>query len=75
MDSIDAILFAGGLILLIISWVLLLVATAKRDFAWALCTLLLPPLSYLVALFRWNDVGKEPVLLAIGGVILVLLGI
>lgn len=74
MDSISAVLTTFGLIALACSWVALLATSSREDFTWALCTVLLPPLSYLYALFRL-DVALAPVVLAFGGCSLVFLGI
>jgi hypothetical protein len=43
-----------------------LIETSREDFAWGLCSLLLPPLSYLYGLFRLDKVG-EPIALAVIG--------
>ena len=68
-DSVLLRVFAAALLA---SWVLLLISSWKEDYAWGLCTLLLPPLSYLYAVFRPDKAGQA-VLLALGGVALILL--
>lgn len=70
MDPFAAILFTLGIVALAISWILLLINSSREDFAWGLCSLVLPPLSYLYGLFRWR-VAREPILLAILGWILI----
>lgn len=72
MDAGSASLLTFGLALLLASWVLLLIVAWKEDFTWGLFTLLLPPLSYLYGLFRLDKAG-QPLLLALGGLVLVAL--
>lgn len=74
MDPISAIYTLFGIAALLASWVSLLVSASKTDFTWGLCTVLLPPCSYLYALFRL-DVAKESILLAIIGCILLWAGL
>jgi hypothetical protein len=63
-----------GAATLLISWILLLIRSWSDDFAWGLCTLLLPPLSYLYGLFRLDRAG-EAIGLAILGWVMVLLAL
>jgi hypothetical protein len=58
-----------GVVALLASWVLLLIVSWQEDYAWGLCTLLLPPLSYLYALTRLDKAGQA-LLLAVAGWIL-----
>ncbi|MDY0007308.1 MAG: hypothetical protein RBS22_10830 [Spongiibacteraceae bacterium] len=74
MDPVSALFFAVGIAALIASWLLLLIYTASEDFAWGLCTLLLPPLSYLYGLTRL-DKTREPMLLALAGLGLIWLAL
>lgn len=73
MDATSASMFTFGLAALLASWVLLLITSWKDDYAWGLCTLLLPPLSYLYALLRLDKAG-EALLLAALGCVLIWLG-
>lgn len=70
MEATSASLLTFGLAALFASWVVLLVTSWKEDYAWGLCTLLLPPLSYLYSLGRLDKAG-QPLLLAAIGCILV----
>ena len=72
MDASSALLMTLGVTALLASWVLLLIRSWDEDFAWGLCTLLLPPLSYLYGLFRLDRAGEAMVLAVIGWVLLFL---
>lgn len=72
MDAGSATLFVFGLALLLASWVMLLITSWKEDYAWGLFTVLLPPLSYLFALFKLDKAGQA-ILLAIAGWVLIFL--
>jgi hypothetical protein len=71
MDATSALLMTLGAAILLGSWVLLLIQSSREDFTWGLCTLLLPPLSYLYGLFRLDKAG-EAIALAVVGSLLVL---
>lgn len=47
MEAITAAMVTFDAVALLASWVVLLIASWKNDFTWGLCTLFLPPLSYL----------------------------
>ena len=72
MEATTAAMVTFGAAALLASWVLLLIASWKEDYAWGLCTLLLPPLSYCYAVFRPDKAGQA-VLVAVLGVLLILL--
>ncbi|MEH6580958.1 MAG: hypothetical protein V7754_03405 [Halioglobus sp.] len=72
MEATTAAMVTFGIAALLASWVLLLIASWKDDYAWGLCSLLLPPLSYCYAVFRPDKAG-EAILLAILGVALIFL--
>lgn len=72
MEAISAAMVTFGMAALLASWVLLLIASWSEDYAWGLCTLLLPPLSYVYAIFRPDKAGSA-VVVALGGVGLILL--
>ena len=70
MDAITASLTTFGVVTLLASWVLLLIVSWQEDYAWGLCTLLLPPLSYLYALARLDKAGQALLLAAAGWILL-----
>ena len=72
MEATTAAMLTCGAAALLASWVVLLIASWKEDYAWGLCTLLLPPLSYLYALTRLDKAG-DALLLALAGWVLILL--
>jgi hypothetical protein len=74
MEATSASLMTFGLAALLASWVLLMIQSWKEDYAWGMCTLLLPPLSYLYGLARLDKAG-EAWLLAAAGLVLLWLGI
>lgn len=74
MDAASALLLTVGIFALIGSWIVLLIESWKEDYAWGLCTLLLPPLSYLYGLFRLDRAG-ESLFLAIAGTAMIYLSI
>jgi hypothetical protein len=73
MDATSATLITFGAAALLTSWVLLLIVSWQEDYAWGLCTLLLPPLSYLYALARLDKAGQS-LLVAVVGWFLIWLG-
>ena len=70
MDASSAALLVFGVVALLASWVVLLIESWKEDYSWGMCTLLLPPLSYLYSLSRLDKAG-QPLLLAAAGWILI----
>lgn len=66
MEPLSAVFWVFGLIALAMSWILLLIESFKHDYTWGLTTILLPPLAYFYALFRWNR-SREIILIAITG--------
>lgn len=72
MDAASATLMTFGVAMLALSWIVLLIAAWQEDYAWGLCTLFLPPLSYLYGVARLDKAG-EAILLAIGGWVLIFL--
>ena len=73
MDPMSALFTTSGSLLLLGSWILLLISSSKEDFAWGLCTVFLPPLSYCYGLLRL-DIAKGAWGLAIPGLLLLALG-
>ena len=74
MDAGSATFLTYGAAILLTSWVLLLVTAWKEDYAWGLCTLFLPPLSYLYALTRLDKAG-EAIVVAVVGLVFIFLAI
>ena len=70
MEATNAVMLTFGVAALLASWVVLLVESWKEDYAWGLCTLLLPPLSYLYSLGRLDKAGQA-LLLAVAGWVLI----
>ena len=72
MEATSAAMMTFGVAALFASWVILLIDSWKEDYAWGLCTLLLPPLSYLYGLFRLDKAGQALAVAAVGWVLLFL---
>lgn len=72
MDPLSAALITFGSAILLVSWIMLLINSFREDFTWGLCTLFLPPLSYLYGLFHWSK-ANEPILFAVLGCVLIIL--
>lgn len=70
MEATTATLVTFGAVALLASWVVLLIESWKEDFAWGLCTLFLPPLSYLYALARLDKAGDALMLAAAGWILI-----
>ncbi len=66
MEAASATLLTMGAAILLASWIMLMITSWKEDYAWGLCTLLLPPFSYLYALFRLDKAGQAVMLAVIG---------
>ena len=69
MEPVAAILMTAAMVSLCGSWLLLLFKSANEDFTWGLCTLFLPPLSYLYCLWRLEET-KDALALAVAGVLM-----
>lgn len=74
MDASSATFMTFGAATLLTSWVLLLIASWKEDYSWGLCTLFLPPLSYLYGLARLDKAG-DAILVAVVGWVFIFLAI
>jgi hypothetical protein len=70
MEATNATLLTFGLALLLLSWIVLMIQAWREDYTWGLCTLLLPPLSYLYALFRLDKAGQAILLAVLGWLLL-----
>ena len=70
MDASTATLITYGATALFLSWILLLVVAWKEDYSWGLCTLFLPPLSYVYALTRMDKAGEVIALAAVGWILI-----
>jgi hypothetical protein len=74
MDAASASLLTMGAAILLASWIMLMIVSWQEDYTWGLCTLFLPPLSYLYALSRLDKAG-ESLLVAVVGWVFVWLAI
>ncbi|MDJ0878253.1 MAG: hypothetical protein QNI86_06550 [Halieaceae bacterium] len=72
MEATNSLLMVLGVAVLLASWVVLLIASWKEDYSWGLCTVLLPPLSYIYALFRLDKAGEAISLAVVGWILLFL---
>lgn len=72
MDAATATFMTFGAATLLTSWVLLLITSWKEDYSWGLCTLFLPPLSYLYALGRLDKAGDAVIVAVVGWIFLFL---
>ena len=70
MEATTAAMMTFGVVALLASWVVLLIESWKDDCAWGLCTLLLPPLSYLYGLTRLDKAGQALLLAAAGWILI-----
>ena len=70
MEATSALLMTLGAAALLGSWILLLIESSKVDFSWGLCSLLLPPLSYLYGLTRLDKAGESIALAAVGWIMI-----
>jgi hypothetical protein len=70
MEAGSAVLLTLGSAALVISWILLLITSWKEDYTWGLCTVFLPPLSYLYALSRLDKAGEALLVAVIGWVMI-----
>ena len=66
MDAGSATFMTFGAATQLVTCVFLLIASWKEDYSWGLCTLFLPPLSYLYGLTRLDKAG-EALLVAVVG--------
>ena len=66
MEATNALLLTFGAAALLGSWILLLIESSREDFAWGLCSLLLPPLSYLYGMFRLDKAGEAIAMAVVG---------
>ncbi len=72
MDAASATFMTFGAATLLTSWILLLIASWKEDYSWGLCSLFLPPLSYLYALGRLDKAGDAIIVAVVGWIFLFL---
>lgn len=70
MEATSSLMMVLGVTALLASWVLLLITSWKEDYAWGLCSLLLPPVSYIYGLFRLDKAGEAMALAAAGWILL-----
>lgn len=70
MEPASATLMTFGLATLLVSWILLLIASWQEDYAWGLFAVLLPPVAYLYGLFRLDKAGQAILVAAAGWLML-----
>ncbi|MCB1679890.1 MAG: hypothetical protein KDI16_14495 [Halioglobus sp.] len=70
MEATSATLLTFGLAALLLSWIVLLITAWKEDYTWGLCTIFLPPLSYLYALARLDKAGGAIALAVLGWLVI-----
>ena len=70
MEATSALMMTLGAAALLGSWILLLIESSREDFAWGLCSLLLPPVSYAYGLFRLDRAGESLALALVGWVLI-----
>ena len=70
MEPTSALLLTLGLATLLVSWVLLLIAAWKDDYAWGLFAVLLPPVAYIYGLFRLEKAGQSLLVALIGWILI-----
>ena len=70
MEATSATLLTFGLAALLLSWIVLLITAWKEDYTWGLCTIFLPPLSYLYALARLDKSGGAIALAVLGWLVI-----
>ena len=59
MEASSSFLMTLGAASLLISWILLLIAAWREEYAWGMFALLLPPVGYGYALFRLDKAGAS----------------
>lgn len=59
MEASSSFLMTLGAASLLISWILLLITSWQEEYAWGMVSLLLPPLGYGYALFRFDKAGAS----------------
>jgi hypothetical protein len=72
MEPTSAVLLTFGIAILLVSWILLLIAAWRDDYAWGLFATLLPPVAYIYGLFRLDKAGQPLLVAAVGWVCIVL---
>ena len=70
MEAATATLVTFGAAALLASWVVLLIVSWKEDYAWGLCSLFLPPLSYCYALVLLDKAGGALGLALLGWILI-----
>jgi hypothetical protein len=70
MEAPSALLMTLGAASLLISWILLLIAAWREDYAWGLSSVLLPPVGYLAALFHMDKAGNAVGMALLGWVLI-----
>jgi uncharacterized membrane protein YqjE len=66
MEPTSAVLMTFGLAILLVSWILLIIASFKDDYAWGIFSVLLPPIAYVYGLFRLEKAGQSLAVALVG---------
>ena len=74
MDPFSATLTTFGATLLIVSWIQLLFTSFRKDYAWGLTSVFVPPLSYVYCLFNVKE-SKDILSLSAIGLVLLVMGL
>ncbi len=72
MEPTSAVLMTFGLATLLVSWILLLIASWQDDYAWGIFAVLLPPVAYIYAFFRLEKAGQSLLVAAVGWIFLLM---
>ena len=74
MDAGSAYLMVLGGATLLVSWILLLIAAWRHDYAWGLFATLLPPVAYIFAATRLKEAGQA-LGLAVAGLVMIFIAL
>lgn len=72
MEPTSAVLLTFGIAILLVSWILLLIAAWRDDYAWGLFATLLPPVAYIYGLFRLEKAGQALLVAVVGWAFIIL---
>jgi hypothetical protein len=72
MEPAASLFLTFGIACLLLSWIVLLIVSSKEDFAWGLCSVFLPPLSYLYCLAEFDKTKGVLGLAATGWILIAL---
>ncbi|MGB5325357.1 MAG: hypothetical protein WBN40_08045 [Pseudomonadales bacterium] len=72
MEPLSSVLLTFAALTLAASWIMLIITASNEDFTWGLCSVFIPPLAYLYALFEWEKAGDAIKMAAVGLLLLAL---